>query len=94
ADVGIAMGASGADATIETADIVLSDDSLSKVARAIEISRFTNITAVQNIVMSIGIKIIFMTLGTFGLMNMWGAVFADVGVTLLAVLNSLRLLGK
>lgn len=94
ADVGIAMGASGADATIETADVVLSNDSLSKVARAIEISRFTNTTAVQNIVMSLGIKILFMTLGTFGLMSMWGAVFADVGVTLLAVLNSLRLLGK
>jgi len=94
ADVGIAMGGSGADATIETADIVLSNDSLSKVARAIELSRFTNTTAVQNIVMSIGIKILFMTLGTFGMMNMWGAVFADVGVTLLAVLNSLRLLGK
>lgn len=94
ADVGIAMGASGADATIETADVVLSNDSLSKVARAIEISRFTNTTAIQNIVMSIGIKILFVTLGTLGLMNMWGAVFADVGVTLLAVLNSLRLLGE
>jgi Cd2+/Zn2+-exporting ATPase len=92
ADVGIAIGNSGADATIETADVVLSSDSLTKVARAIELSRLTNTIAIQNIVISLGIKILFICLGALGLLNMWGAVFADVGVTLVAVMNSLRLL--
>ncbi|CCU84306.1 Zinc-transporting ATPase [Mesotoga infera] len=94
ADVGIAMGFSGADAAIETADVVLSGESLSKVARAIEISRSTNRNAIQNITAALGVKLAFIALGAFGLMNMWGAVFADVGVTLLAVLNSLRMLNK
>ncbi|AFK07778.1 heavy metal-translocating P-type ATPase, Cd/Co/Hg/Pb/Zn-transporting [Mesotoga prima MesG1.Ag.4.2] len=94
ADVGIAMGFSGADAAIETADVVLSGESLSKVARAIEISRSTNRNAIQNITAALGVKMAFIALGAFGLMNMWGAVFADVGVTLLAVLNSLRMLNK
>ncbi|MBN2219536.1 MAG: cadmium-translocating P-type ATPase [Kosmotogaceae bacterium] len=94
ADVGIAMGSSGADAAIETADVVLSGESLSKVARAIEISRSTNRNAAQNIAAALGVKLAFIALGAFGLMNMWGAVFADVGVTLLAVFNSVRMLNK
>ena len=92
ADIGIAMGGVGSDAAIEAADIVLMTDELSKIDEAIIISEKTMRIAKQNIVFAIGIKIIVMLLGTVGLANMWMAVFADVGVSLIAVLNSMRIL--
>ena len=90
ADVGIAMGGLGADAAIEAADAVIMDDNPEKVLDAIKISRKTLSIVKQNIVFALSVKAIFLLLGSVGRMSMWGAVFADVGVTLLAVLNSLR----
>lgn len=90
ADVGIAMGALGSDAAIEAADVVIMDDKPSKVALAINIARKTMSVVMQNIIFAVGIKVLFLVLGVFGLITMWGAVFADVGVALLAVLNALR----
>ncbi len=92
ADTGIAMGALGSDAAIEAADIVISDDKLEKIPLAIKIAKKTMNIVKQNIAFAIIIKFLFLILGGIGLMTMWGAVFADVGVTLLAVLNSLRTL--
>lgn len=89
-DVGIAMGAIGSDAAIEAADVVLMDDNPLKIATAIRISKRTRNIVRQNIVLSIGIKVVVLALGTFGLANMWEAVFADVGVTVVAVLNAIR----
>ena len=90
ADIGIAMGALGSDAAIEAADIVLMDDKPSKIARAVEISRKTMLLARENIVFSLSIKAIVLILGALGLANIWLAVFADVGVTVIAVLNAMR----
>ena len=92
ADVGIAMGGLGSDAAIEAADVVIMDDKPSRVYDAVCIAKKTMRIVKQNIVFAIGVKVLFLILGAFGLMTMWGAVFADVGVTLLAVLNSLRAL--
>lgn len=92
ADVGIAMGGLGSDAAIEAADAVIMDDSPSKIALAVSAARKTMSIVKQNIVFALLIKALFLILGAVGLMSMWGAVFADVGVTLLAVLNSLRAL--
>ncbi len=92
ADVGIAMGALGSDAAIEAADVVIMDDKPSKIALSINIARKTMNIVIQNIAFAIGIKLLFLTFGAFGFISMWGAVFADVGVTLLAVMNSLRAL--
>ncbi|MFR1671483.1 MAG: heavy metal translocating P-type ATPase [Candidatus Gastranaerophilaceae bacterium] len=92
ADVGIAMGALGSDAAIEAADVVIMDDKPSKILSAVKISKKTMSIVKQNIVFAIGIKVLFLILGAAGFITMWGAVFADVGVTLLAVLNSLRAL--
>ena len=92
ADVGIAMGALGSDAAIEAADIVLMDDDPLKIARAIAISRRCMRIIYENIYFAIGIKVLCLILGTIGLTNMWLAVFADVGVMVLAVLNALRAL--
>ncbi len=89
-DVGVAMGALGSDVAIESSDIVLMKDNLSALVDAVKISKKTNKIVTQNIVFSLGIKIAIMVLGLFGLSTLWMAVFADVGVTLLAVLNSLR----
>lgn len=91
-DIGIAMGAIGSDAAIEAADIVITDDKLKKIYVAIKIAKKTMRIVKQNIAFAISIKLIFLILGGFGLMSMWGAVFSDVGVTLIAVLNSLRTL--
>jgi Cd2+/Zn2+-exporting ATPase len=91
-DVGIAMGALGSDAAIEAADIVLMDDKPSKIATAIRIARRTIGIAKQNIVFAIGIKVLVLILAVLGLATMWMAVFADVGVTVLAVLNAMRAL--
>ncbi len=90
ADLGIAMGGIGSDAAIEAADVVLMTDEPSKIAEAIRISQKTMQVAKQNIVFALGIKILVMGLGTLGYANMWVAVFADVGVSLLAVLNAMR----
>ncbi len=92
ADVGIAMGGLGSDAAIEAADVVLMDDKIDKIPALINISRKTMTIVNQNISFALIIKILFLIAGAFGYMTLWGAVFADVGVTLLAVLNSLRIL--
>lgn len=92
ADVGIAMGAFGSDAAIEAADVVLMDDKPSKVATAISIARCTISIAHQNVWFAIGVKVAILLLATVGLGTMWMAVFADVGVTVLAVLNAMRAL--
>ncbi len=92
ADVGIAMGGLGSDAAIETADVVLMSDAPSKVAEAIQIARKTRRIVWQNIIMAMSIKGLFIALGIFGIATMWEAVFADVGVALLAVLNATRVL--
>ena len=92
ADVGIAMGGLGSDAAIEAADVVLMDDKPSKIALAIRIARRTLGIARQNVWFAIGVKVAVLVLATFGLATMWMAVFADVGVTVLAVLNAIRAL--
>ena len=92
ADVGIAMGALGSDAAIEAADVVIMDDKVSKVAASIKISKKTMSIIKQNIAFALIVKALFLIFGAFGYVTMWGAVFADVGVTLIAVLNSLRAL--
>ena len=92
ADVGIAMGGLGSDAAIEAADVVLMDDKPSKIALAIRIARRTIRIARQNVIFAIGVKILVLLLAAFGLATMWMAVFADVGVTVLAVLNAMRTL--
>ena len=92
ADIGIAMGAMGSDAAIEAADVVLMDDDPMKIAKAICISRKCLRIVYQNIVFAIGIKLICLALGAVGIANMWLAIFADVGVMILAVLNAIRAL--
>ena len=92
ADVGIAMGGLGSDAAIEAADVVLMDDSPSKIALAVRIARRTLRIARQNVWFAIGVKMAVLLLAAFGLATMWMAVFADVGVTVLAVLNAMRAL--
>ena len=92
ADIGIAMGGLGSDAAIEAADIVIMTDEPSKIATAMKISKKTLKIAHQNIVFAIGIKIIVLILSAFGIATMWAAIFADVGVTIIAVLNAFRAL--
>ena len=92
ADIGISMGLSGSQAAIEASDVVLTDDKPSKIARSVRISRRTMKIVYQNIVFSLGVKLLVIVLAAFGLAGMWTAVFADVGVMILAVLNSLRAL--
>ena len=92
ADIGIAMGAMGSDAAIEAADIVLMDDKPSKIASAIALSKRTLRIVRQNIVFALAVKALFLILGAFGLANMWEAVFADVGVSVIAILNAMRAL--
>ena len=94
ADVGIAMGALGSDAAIEAADVVLMTDEPYKLAEALEIARATRRIVIQNIVFALGIKGIFLLLGAMGIAGMWEAVFADVGVALIAVANAMRMLKK
>ncbi|WP_158838073.1 heavy metal translocating P-type ATPase [Polaribacter sp. L3A8] len=90
-DVGIAMGGLGSDVAIETADVIIQTDQPSKIVKAIKISRATRKIIWQNIALAFGVKLVVMILGTLGLATMWGAVFADVGVALLAILNAVRL---
>ena len=92
ADIGIAMGAMGSDAAVEAADVVLMDDDPRKVSKAIKISKKCMIIVRQNIVFAIGIKVACLILGAVGIANMWFAIFADVGVMILAVLNAIRIL--
>ncbi len=92
ADIGIAMGAMGSDAAIEAADVVLMDDSPMKIVKAIRISRKCMGIVYQNIIFSIGVKVVCLLLGAFGIANMWLAIFADVGVMVLAVCNAIRVL--
>jgi Cd2+/Zn2+-exporting ATPase len=92
ADVGIAMGGLGSDAAIEAADVVIMEDMPSKVAEAIRVARHTKKIVIQNIVFALGVKGIFLALGAVGIASMWKAIFADVGVALLAILNSTRTL--
>ena len=94
ADVGVAMGALGSDAAIEAADVVIMDDKPGRIIDAIRVSRSTMAVIYQNIVLSLGIKIAIMVLSTLGLSNMWLAVFGDVGVCFLAILNAMRVLRK
>ena len=92
ADVGVAMGALGSDAAIEAADIVLMEDRLDQIAHAMQISKKTIRIVYQNIVFAIGIKVFVLILGALGFANMWMAVFADVGVAMIAILNAMRAL--
>ena len=92
ADIGIAMGAMGSDAAIEAADVVLMDDDPLKIAKAIKISRKCLRIVYENIVFAIGVKFICLALGALGIANMWLAIFADVGVMIIAVLNAIRAL--
>ena len=92
ADVGIAMGSMGSDAAIEAADIVLMDDDPRKIASIVRISRRTLRIVMQNIVFALGVKLIVLIMGAFGAANMWEAVFADVGVSVIAILNAMRAL--
>ena len=92
ADLGIAMGGLGSDAAIEAADIVLMDDKPSKIAAAICISKQTLRIVRQNIVFALGVKLLVLALGALGMANMWEAVFADVGVSVIAILNAMRAL--
>ncbi len=92
ADVGIAMGGLGSDAAIEASDIVIMTDEIGKIGTAIKIARKTKKIVTQNIVLAIGLKIVILILGVYGLATMWQAVFADVGVSIIAILNSIRAL--
>lgn len=94
ADVGIAMGGIGSDAAIEAADVVLMTDEPSKLVEAIEVAKATKHIVIQNIVLALTVKVIFMVLGAFGIAGMWEAVFGDVGVALIAVMNAMRTLKK
>ncbi|HRM38434.1 MAG TPA: HAD-IC family P-type ATPase, partial [Trichococcus flocculiformis] len=93
-DIGIAMGGLGSDAAIEAADIVIMDDKPSKILTAIAVAEETRKIVWQNIIFAMAVKGLFLILGAFGVATMWEAVFADVGVTVLAVLNSIRILKK
>ena len=92
ADVGIAMGSMGSDAAIEAADVVLMDDDPGKIADIVRISRKTMGIVMQNIVFALGVKFVVLAMGAFGVANMWEAVFADVGVSVIAILNAMRAL--
>ncbi|MNQ94221.1 Cadmium, zinc and cobalt-transporting ATPase [compost metagenome] len=90
-DIGIAMGAMGSDAAIETADVVIQTDQPSKIATAIKIGKATKNVVIQNITLAFAVKALVLILGAGGLATMWEAVFADVGVALLAILNAVRI---
>lgn len=94
ADIGIAMGAMGSDAAIESADVVLMDDKLGKIASAIKISRRTMVIVWENIVFALGVKAVILALGALGIAGMWLAVFGDVGVLIIAILNAMRAMMK
>ena len=91
-DVGIAMGSMGSDAAIEAADVVIMDDNLRRIPPVIRIARKTLRLSTENIVFALVVKVLILILGALGIANMWAAVFADVGVACLCILNSMRLL--
>jgi Cd2+/Zn2+-exporting ATPase len=91
ADAGIAMGGLGSDATIETADIVIQNDQPSKIVTAIKIGNITKKIVWQNIILAMGVKVVVLIMGAIGIATLWEAVFADVGVALLAILNAVRI---
>ncbi|MGL5054940.1 MAG: heavy metal translocating P-type ATPase, partial [Fusobacteriaceae bacterium] len=93
-DVGISLGGTGSDAALEAADVVIMDNNIGKLKTGIEISKNVEKILIQNVIFSLGIKIIVMILGVLGYADMWLAVFADVGVAILAVLNAIRILKK
>ena len=90
-DIGIAMGGLGSDAAIETADVVIQTDQPSKVATAIQVGRQTRRVIWQNVSLAFGVKVIVMVLGAGGIATLWEAVFADVGVALIAIVNAIRI---
>ena len=92
ADVGISLGGIGSDAAIEASDMVLMNDRTSLIAKAIRISKKTQNIIWQNIIFAISIKVLVLILGSLGIANIWSAVFSDVGVTILAIMNSIRIL--
>ena len=92
ADVGISLGGIGSDAAIEASDMVLMNDRISLIAKAIQISKKTQNIIWQNIIFAISIKVLVLILGSLGIANIWSAVFSDVGVTILAIMNSIRIL--
>ncbi len=92
ADLGIAMGGLGSDAAIEAADIVIMTDEPSKISTAMQISKKTLNVVRQNIIFSLAVKFLVLILGAFGIASMWAAVFADVGVSVIAILNAIRVL--
>ena len=94
ADIGIAMGGLGSDAAIEAADVVLMTDEPSKIVDAIQVAKATKRIVIGNIVLALGVKGAFLLLGAFGIAGMWEAVFADVGVALIAVFNAMRIMRK
>ena len=94
ADVGIAMGSLGSDCAVEAADVVIMDDDPMKISKAIRICRKCMKIVYENIYFALGIKVLCLVLGAFGIANMWLAVFADVGVMVIAVLNSIRTLNS
>lgn len=93
-DVGIAMGGLGSDVAIETADVIIQTDQPSKISTAISIGKDTRNIVIQNIIMALGVKLIVLALGAMGMANLWEAVFADVGVSILAILNAIRIMRK
>lgn len=92
ADIGIAMGGLGSDAAVEASDIVIMNDDIGKIATGIKIAKNTKKIVTQNIIIAIGLKVVVLILGAFGLATMWQAVFADVGVSIIAIMNSIRAL--
>ena len=92
ADIGIAMGGVGSDSAIEAADIVIMTDEISKISSAIKLSKKTMLIVKENIIFAIAVKILVLLLTALGVSSMWQAVFADVGVSIIAILNSLRVL--
>lgn len=94
ADIGIAMGGVGSESAIEAADVVIMNDDLRKVPQVMQISHYTKRIIYQNLIFAISVKVVILGLSVFGLANMWWAVFADTGVTLLAILNTLRIMGR
>ena len=94
ADIGISMGGVGTDSAIEASDVVLMKDDLKKIPQAISISRFTKYIIKQNLIFALSVKAIILLLSVLGFANMWLAVFADTGVTLITILNTLRIMKK
>ena len=94
ADIGISMGGVGSDSAIEASDIVLMSDELSRIPLAINISKYTKRIIKENLIFAMSVKVVILLLSVFGYANMWLAVFADTGVTLLTILNTLRIMNK